>query len=249
MIPAKLRYEIYNTELLAIIEAFKNWYYYLENCQYEVFVLTNYNNLRQFINTKSLSSQQVHGTQNLSCYHFHIDYRQGKANRNTDALSCWEYKNFSVSAFLANQRLYVYYPSCLCRVFESSYYLRDKYFFRLMLVLRNVPLKTTADGLYQASIRDMKLKLVELQTKDSWVRKIRAKKLCANCEDSNRILHHQDLLYPSKIIRTSLITKNYNKRPAEYFSIEKIQEVFARKYYCKTLPHYVEIHVRDYDFW
>ena len=30
MIPAKTRYEIYNSKLLAIIEAFKTWKHYLE---------------------------------------------------------------------------------------------------------------------------------------------------------------------------------------------------------------------------
>ena len=33
MILAKTRYETYNTELLAIVKAFKNWRYYLEGCQ------------------------------------------------------------------------------------------------------------------------------------------------------------------------------------------------------------------------
>ena len=59
MIPAKMRYETHDAELLAIIEAFKNWRHYLEACQYEVLVLTNHNNLCQFIDMKSLSFCQV----------------------------------------------------------------------------------------------------------------------------------------------------------------------------------------------
>ena len=55
MILAETHYETHNAKLLAIVKAFKNWYYYLEGCQYKVLVLTNYNNLRQFMNTKSLS--------------------------------------------------------------------------------------------------------------------------------------------------------------------------------------------------
>ena len=39
------RYETYNGKLLAIIEAFKTWKQYLKDFQYEVFMLTNYNNL------------------------------------------------------------------------------------------------------------------------------------------------------------------------------------------------------------
>ena len=49
-------------------------------------MLTDNNNLRQFIDIKSLSSKQVHWAQKLSRYHFRIDYRQSKANGAADAL-------------------------------------------------------------------------------------------------------------------------------------------------------------------
>ena len=59
MIPTKTRYETHNSKLLAIIEAFKTWKQYLEGCKHEILVLTNYNNLRWFIDTNILSSRQV----------------------------------------------------------------------------------------------------------------------------------------------------------------------------------------------
>ena len=87
MIPTETKYETYNSELLAIVEAFKTWRHYLEGSQHRVFVLTDHKNLRRFMDTKSLSSRQVRWAQELSCYHFQIDYRQGKANGAADALS------------------------------------------------------------------------------------------------------------------------------------------------------------------
>ena len=87
MIPAKTRSETHNAKLLAIVRAFKNWRYYLEGCQYEVLVLTDHNNLRRFINTKSLSSRQVRWAQKLFRYYFRINYCQDKANRTADTLS------------------------------------------------------------------------------------------------------------------------------------------------------------------
>ena len=87
MIPAETRYKTHDQELLAIVEAFKTWRHYLEGCKFEVLVLTDHNNLRRFIDTKSLSSRQVRWAQELSRYHFRIDYRQGKANAAADALS------------------------------------------------------------------------------------------------------------------------------------------------------------------
>ena len=59
MIPSKTWYETHNGKLLAIIKAFKTWCHYLESCKHEVLVLTDYNNLRHFIDTKNLSSRQV----------------------------------------------------------------------------------------------------------------------------------------------------------------------------------------------
>ena len=57
MIPAKTRYKTHNGKLLAIIEAFKTWRYYLEGCKHNILVLTDHNNLRCFMDTKSLSSR------------------------------------------------------------------------------------------------------------------------------------------------------------------------------------------------
>ena len=59
MISAESRYETHNGELLSIVKVFKTWKHYLESSWHKVFILTDYNNLYQFINTKSLSSKQV----------------------------------------------------------------------------------------------------------------------------------------------------------------------------------------------
>ena len=87
MIPAETWYETHDSKLLAIVEVFKTWRHYLEGCKYKVLVLTDHNNLQHFIDIKNLSSRQVRWAQELSKYHFWIDYRQGKANGAVDTLS------------------------------------------------------------------------------------------------------------------------------------------------------------------
>ncbi len=59
IISAKIYYKTHNQKLLTIVEAFKTWYHYLEDCKYEIFVFTNHNNLCQFMNTKKLGTHQV----------------------------------------------------------------------------------------------------------------------------------------------------------------------------------------------
>ena len=75
MIPAETCYETYDSKLLAIVEAFKTWQHYLEDCKHEVLVLTDHNNLCHFMDTKSLSSKQVRWAQKLFRYHFQINNR------------------------------------------------------------------------------------------------------------------------------------------------------------------------------
>ena len=70
MIPVETRYKTHDAKLLAIVEVFKTWRHYLEGCKHEVLVPTNHNNLRRFMDTKSLSSRQVRWAQKLSRYHF-----------------------------------------------------------------------------------------------------------------------------------------------------------------------------------
>ena len=87
MIPVETWYKTHNAKLLAIVEAFKTWRHYLEGCKHKVLVLTNHNNLRRFMDTKSLSFCHIRWAQKLLKYHFRINYRQSKANRAVDALS------------------------------------------------------------------------------------------------------------------------------------------------------------------
>ena len=87
MIFAEIWYETHDGELLAIIKAFKIWRYYLESCKHEVLILTDHNNFCRFMDTKSLSSRQVCWAQELSQYHFQINYRQSKVNAAANALS------------------------------------------------------------------------------------------------------------------------------------------------------------------
>ncbi len=59
MIPTEIQYEIYDGELMAIVEAFKTWRYYLKGYKHEVLVLIDHNNLQYFMDIKSLSFRQV----------------------------------------------------------------------------------------------------------------------------------------------------------------------------------------------
>ena len=75
MIPVKTQYKTHDGEFLAIVEAFKTWRHYLEGCRHKILVFMDHNNLRCFMDIKSLNFRQERWAQELSRYHFQIDYR------------------------------------------------------------------------------------------------------------------------------------------------------------------------------
>jgi hypothetical protein len=54
-----LNYPVYDKELMAIIEAFREWRPYLSGTTYEVQVFIDYKNLRYFTTTKELNGRQT----------------------------------------------------------------------------------------------------------------------------------------------------------------------------------------------
>jgi hypothetical protein len=85
--PAELNYEIYDKELLAIVDAFREWRVYLEGSKYQVQVLTDHKNLVYFTTTKELNRRQVRWSETLATYNFRISYVKGSENARADALS------------------------------------------------------------------------------------------------------------------------------------------------------------------
>jgi len=86
-IPAELNYEIYDKELLGIVEAFRVWRAYLEGAQYQITVITDHKNLEYFTTTKVLNRRQARWAETLGNYNFIIKYIPGTLNGKPDALS------------------------------------------------------------------------------------------------------------------------------------------------------------------
>ena len=62
-------------------------------------------------------------------------------------------------------------------------------------------------------------------------------------------MYHQGLSYIPEIIKIELISRHYDDPLANYFGIEKTQEVVARKYYWETLCYDVKVYVKDCDIY
>jgi hypothetical protein len=82
-----LNYPVHDKELMASVEAFKEWRPYLYGMTYEVKVYTDHKNLSYFTMIKVLNGQQVRWAKSLADYNFCIHYKKGSKNTRADALS------------------------------------------------------------------------------------------------------------------------------------------------------------------
>lgn len=83
----ELNYQIHDKELMAIIEALREWRHYLTGTEYTVKIYTDHKNLTSFATSKELNKRQVRWTEFLADYNFTIIYRKGSENGRADALS------------------------------------------------------------------------------------------------------------------------------------------------------------------
>lgn len=79
--------------MLVIVKAFKTWRYNLKDYKYKILLLIYHNNVRLFMNTKHMISQQVCLAQKLLKFYFQLDYYDGKANEAIDAISQYFQRN------------------------------------------------------------------------------------------------------------------------------------------------------------
>ncbi|GAW02978.1 retrotransposon nucleocapsid protein [Lentinula edodes] len=87
MISAELNYDIYDKELLAIVDCFKQWRAYCEGSRHQIQVYSDHNNLQYFSTTKQLTARQARWAELLSGYDFVINYRPGRLGAKPDGLT------------------------------------------------------------------------------------------------------------------------------------------------------------------
>ena len=88
MIPAECNYEIYDKELLTIVQIFEKWCSELKDFKYSVQMLSDHKNLKYFKTFKLLNHWQTHWSEYLFRFDFKIVYCFSKLNSTANILSC-----------------------------------------------------------------------------------------------------------------------------------------------------------------
>ena len=87
MQPTERNYEIYNKELLAIIEALAKWQQYLLDAMELFEIWTDHENLKYFREPHKLNKWQARWYLKLQDYDFVLQHIPGKTNTKADILS------------------------------------------------------------------------------------------------------------------------------------------------------------------
>ena len=207
-------------------------------------MLTDHNNLRRFMDTKSLSSRQVRWAQELSRYHFRIDYRQGKANGAADALSQYPQRSTKEEETLRAENVKILHrlQSSLAKV--SGFLVNSSHLSLLHQVLicgthvfpelnqfwDSLQSNIAHDGPY-AGIGGMNLRLPELQDNNKEPKVLRAGGLLEGWEEVEGVLQYRQLPYVLEIIRSEVISRHHDNPLVGHFGIDKTKELVGRKYY------------------
>ncbi|KDN34722.1 hypothetical protein RSAG8_12196, partial [Rhizoctonia solani AG-8 WAC10335] len=85
--PAERNYDIYDKELLAVIQALKEWRHYLEGSKIPIKILTDHKNLEYYKTKRDLNCHQWRWMGILADFNFRIIYQPGVQNKKADILS------------------------------------------------------------------------------------------------------------------------------------------------------------------
>lgn len=85
MLPAECNYEIFDKELLAIVNAFETWTSELGSVEEPILILSDHKNLEYFTSTKKLNRRQARWSELLADFNFKIVFRPGKQGGKPDA--------------------------------------------------------------------------------------------------------------------------------------------------------------------
>ena len=86
MSPAERNYDIHDKEMSAIVDTFKVWRHYCHGAK-TIPVYTDHNNLKYFMEAKTLNGRQARWAAYLSQFDFKVIYRPGSQAGKPDALS------------------------------------------------------------------------------------------------------------------------------------------------------------------
>ena len=236
MSKAECNYDIHDKELLAIMQALKEWRQYYEGSKFTVKILTDHKSLVPFTTTKTLNGRQIRWNEELANFDINIKYRPGLEGGKPDALTRRSDDMPTQKDTRKTQR-------------DITLLRREKY-WRKLIQLRaietqiqdgmKVKLKIASEENYQ--FQEIRNALEKEQTKlgkialglTQWKKDLMWYK--------NRIWvpHNEE-------IRTEIIRQHHDIPQAGHGGIVKTTQLICRIYYWPELRKDIKRYVKNYD--
>ncbi len=225
---AECNYEIYNKELLIIIQAFEHWWFELKLTDISIKMFINHQALISLMKDKELSRRQMRWVQKFADFNFKIMYQSDKQNIKINALTRQadvvlrdsedEYIHYQWITILTLNRIKI--ADLKKNIRESIY----KQILEINEIDKNCTLLREAIARDETQYEDIKLK---------------------NCWIQNEILYHNSQLWVSfnKLLQMNLIREMHDQSSVDHFDILRTVKVIKRNYYWsfmwKTIDRYI----------
>ena len=224
--PAEINYEIYDKEMLAIVDSFTHWRHYLEDAKHKTLVLTDHKNLEYFLDAKKLNRRQARYAIKLSNYNFVIQYRSATKNQRADALS--RRPDFEPSEGEKQPVYTVLKPDQLMlssTTFNIDYNIKDE-----------ILDEQKKDQIYQilSNTQNHDKKTTD-RYKNFYIDK-----------DSKLLLKNSLIYIPyNEPLRMKIVKIHHDSLTAGHFGRAKTAEVISRNYWWKNMNNYIKRYVAN----
>jgi len=235
MKPAECNYDVHDKELLAIVQALKEWRRYLKGSGQHFRVLTDHQNLIRFTTTKELTGRQIRWSEVLSVFDFKIEYRPGKEGGKPDALTRRKADMRQEGDERLTQKERILLP-------------KEKYFETSIQEMETIRLEETSyEELRNETAQNQEIQTIR-KALEQGDREMKGVAL-GLCQWKDEYLWHQGKIWvPNKEgIRTNLIRQHHDILQAGHGGTAKTTELLQRKYYWPHMRNTIKQYVKNCD--
>ena len=234
MQPAECNYDIYDKELLAIVDSFKVWRHYLEGSPHPIQIFCDHKNLEYFNSTKILTRRQVRWSLILNSYKYVFNFRPGKRNTKVDAFTRRHDFEEGGNAKASSEE-----PQVLLRPIQVS---------PLQSASEPSDVVTRVKAGYD---RDPTVKALIPYLKNPDRRRPPeiATQLKGMTLDGDGLLLRHGLVYvpDDQALKTDILGQSHDHPTAGHFGRFKTLELLSRNFYWPNISHFVKNYIRTCD--
>ena len=236
-LPAECNYDIYDREMLAVVEAMKHWRHYLEGSREPVQVLTDHKNLETFMSSKVLNRRQARWAEILANYDFVLVPIPGKTNPADAASRRPDYaKDVTLPSgtLIPSKALRLLYPETSSTPTTSP---------TLTAMIANLEELQTD----QEPSSDLRDRIVSAYTQDNLVHQLKNLETLKYPWSWSRegLLLHDGLVYvPDNLeLRIQLVREHHDAALAGHPGVDKTVELLSRNYFVPHVYRFVKEYV------